>query len=151
MVGATEQAIGQLDFNIKQATAAMDKLPSSDISPALNAIMRGEEKWSGNPAYSELFYYLNASAQESARIMSGGTASVAQLREGARKRAEEWANTSMTPKTWKEGVAPAMLAEGQQRLQTYRLAVESRRTAIMHEPGPPADEAQPKFLGFEPQ
>lgn len=128
MQGATRQAVDQLDFNVKKVTSAMDKLASSDLSPVINAIARGAEKWSGDPAYSELFYYMFAAGQESARILSGGQASIAQLHQGAAEEAQKWADANMTtPKAWKEGVAPAMLAEGKERLKTYERAITAQR------------------------
>jgi hypothetical protein len=126
MVGATQQAVGQLDFNVEQATKEMAKLPSTDLSPVINAIARGEQKWTGDPAYSGLFFYMQASANESARILSGGQASIAQLREGAREEAQKWANVNMTPAMWQE-VSGAMKAEGQARLKTYQDAVVYQR------------------------
>lgn len=124
MQGATVQAVSQLDFNIKKTQEALKNIPSSDLSPVTNAIARGEEKWSGDPRYANLFYYMSATAMESARILQGGQASVAQLHEGARAEAKEWADINMTPKVFNEGVAPAMLAEGQKRVQTYQDAIE---------------------------
>jgi hypothetical protein len=128
MLGATRQAVDQLDFNVKKVTEQMDKLPSSDISPIINAIARGEQKWTGDPAYSALFYYMHAAGMESARILQGGQASVAQLHQGAADEAKKWASANFTtPKAWKEGVAPAMLAEGAYRIKTYESAIAKQR------------------------
>lgn len=128
MLGATRQAVDQLDFNVKKVTEQMDKLPSSDLSPVINAIARGEQKWTGNPAYSALFYYMHAAGMESARILQGGQASVAQLHQGAADEAKKWADANFTtPKAWKEGVAPAMLAEGAYRIKTYESAISKQR------------------------
>lgn len=127
MLSTNRQAVDQLDFNVKKVSEEMAKLPSSDLSPIINAIYRGEEKWTGDPAYSSLYFYMHAAAQESARILSGGTASVAQLHAGAQAEAQKWANINMTPKVWNEGVAPAMLAEGKERLKTYERAIVAQR------------------------
>ncbi len=124
MLGATRQAVDQLDFNIKKAKEEMAKLPSTDLSPILNAIARGEQRWTGNPAYSSLFYYLSATGQESARILSGGQASVAQLHAGAQEEAKKWVNINMTPAMF-ESVANAMREEGQARVKTFESAIEA--------------------------
>lgn len=138
MLGATRQAVDQLDFNVKGVSAAMEKLGAggiTDLSPVINAIARGEQKWTGNPAYSELYYYMFASGQESARILSGGQASVAQLYQGAAEEAKKWASTNMTtPKAWNEGVAPAMLAEGRERIKTYERAIEKQMPGANRQP-----------------
>lgn len=118
MLGATRQAASQLNFNVDKVDEEMAKLGSSDISPVVNAIARGEEKWTGNPAYSGLFYYMTAAATESARLLSGGQASAAQLHQGASEEAQKWANVNMTPASWAE-VGRSMKSEGAARLQTY--------------------------------
>jgi hypothetical protein len=126
MLGATRQAVSQLDYNIEQTKEDMKKLPSSDISPIINAIARGEQKWTGNPAYSSLFYHMAATATESARILSGGQASVAQLHAGAQAEAQQWANVNMTRSSFldpKNGVAKAMTEEGHFRLKTFEDAI----------------------------
>ncbi|MEX3922688.1 hypothetical protein AB4Y36_01495 [Paraburkholderia sp. BR10936] len=127
MQGATVQAVSQLEFNIQKTKEALQDIPSSDISPVVNAIARGEEKWTGDPRYNRLFYYMTATAQESARILQGGQASVAQLHEGARAEAKQWADVNMTPQSFVEGVAPAMLEEGRKRVDTYREAIDYMR------------------------
>lgn len=128
MLGATRQAVDQLDFNVKKVTEQMDKLPSSDLSPVINAIARGASKWSGDPAYSSLFYYMHAAGMESARILQGGQASIAQLHQGAADEAKKWADANFTtPKAWKEGVAPAMQQEGAERIKTYERAIAKQR------------------------
>ena len=119
-------AVSQLDFNIKKTTEEMARLRSSDLSPVINAIMRGEEKWTGDPAYSSLFFYMNAAAMESARILSGGTGSVAQLHQGAAEEAQKWANINMTPASWAD-VSKSMLEEGENRLQNYEDALKKQR------------------------
>jgi hypothetical protein len=122
MLGATKQAVDQLDFNIEKTKEEIKKLGSSDLSPVINAIARGEEKWTGEPAYSALYYYMNATATESARLLSGGQASVAQLHAGAQDEAKKWANTDMTPASF-DAVATAMTEEGRKRLQTFQDAI----------------------------
>jgi hypothetical protein len=122
MLGATKQAVAQLDFNIEQTKGELKKLGSTDLSPIINAIARGEERWTGDPAYSALFYYMHATAVESARILSGGQASIAQLQQGAMDEAKKWADISMTPASF-NAVSDAMRAEGQNRLQTYQGAL----------------------------
>jgi hypothetical protein len=125
MLGATRTAVSQLEYNINQTTKEMARLKSTNISPILNALARGEEKWTGDPAYSSLFYFMQASANEAARIMSGGQASVAQLHEGAREEAQQWVNINMTPASW-EGVSQSMLSEGQNRLQNFEDAIQAQ-------------------------
>lgn len=161
MLGATRQAVGQLDYNIKQAKSEMKKLGSTDLSPLLNAIARGEEKWTGNPAYSSLFYFLHATAVESARMLSGGQASIAQLHQGAMEAAQEWVNINMTPASF-DSVAQSMLGEGENRIQTYQQAIERQR--IGGGTSPPAQATGPdagttrtykgktyKFTGGDPR
>lgn len=126
MLGATRQAVAQLHFNIDKTKEEMAKLGSSDISPIINAIARGEEKWTGNPAYSSLFYFMHATAVESARVLSGGQASTAQLHQGAMEEASKWANVNMTPASF-NAVGDAMKAEGENKLQTYQDALRSQR------------------------
>ena len=126
MQGATKQAVSQLDFNIKKTNEEMAKIPSSELSPLINAIARGTEKWTGNPQYSSLYYYLGGAAIEAARIRSGGQASVAQLHAGAQEEAKQWANINMTPASWK-AVAAAMQQEGHAKLKTYVDALNSQR------------------------
>ena len=137
MLGATKQALSQLDFNIDKAKEEMTKLPSSNISPVINAIERGDEKWSGDPAYSGLFYYMHATAVESARLLSGGQASTAQLHQGAMDEAQKWASINMTPASFGE-VGDAMKEEGANKIQTYKDAIEYQK---IHAPGdqPAAD------------
>lgn len=137
MRGATFQAVEQLDFNIDKAKAEMAKLPSSDLSPVINAIARGEERWTGEPAYSSLFYYMHAVAAESARILSGGQASVAQLHVGAMEEAQKWANVGMTPASF-DAVARAMKDEGHYRLKTFDDALKAQRVGEH----PPTDGPQ---------
>ncbi len=146
MLVATRQAIDQLEFNVKAVSTAMDKLGGGgvkDISPVINAIARGASKWTGDPAYSELFYYMYAAATESARILSGGQASIAQLYEGARKEAEQWASANMTtPKAWREGVAPSIIAEGKERINTFTRAIEKQRIGGNQGAGTPPTTGQ---------
>jgi hypothetical protein len=136
MAGASKQALGQLEFNIDKTTEILKTIPGSDISPVVNAIVRGEQKWTGDPAYSSLFYYMSATSMESARIMSGGQASVAQLQEGAREEAKKWSDINMTPASFIEGVGPAMKAEGANRVATFEAAIAKQRGLGR---GPPAE------------
>lgn len=126
MLGATRQSLAQLEYNIKMASTVMAQIPGSNISPVVNALARGQQKWTGDPKYSALFYYMYGVATESARILSGGQASKAQLAEGARKEAEEWVSTKMTPKSFIDGVAPAMISEGQNRVQNFTDAIREQ-------------------------
>jgi hypothetical protein len=119
MEGATRQALGQLDFNVDKSTEFMKKVPSTDLSPVLNAIVRKEETWTGNPNIAPLFFYLNATAQEAARIQSGGQASAAQLHQGAAEEAKKWLDAgAITPASWAK-LAPEIKAEGRSRLKTF--------------------------------
>lgn len=127
MLGGTKQAVGQLSFNIDKVKEDLTKLPaSSDMSPLINAVIRGEEKWTGDPAYSQLFYHMSAVAVESARILSGGQASTAQLHQGAMEEAKKWANVNMTPASF-DAVAKSMKEEGEARIQTYEEAIKGQR------------------------
>lgn len=146
MLGATRQAVDQLNFNVDKVSEAMKKLPSSDLSPIINAIARGASKWTGDPAYSELFYYMHAAAMESARILQGGQASVAQLHQGAANEAKQWADANFTtPAAWESGVAPAMKAEGEYRIKTYESAMAKQRPGHQQPaaPGPETPDQQP--------
>jgi hypothetical protein len=130
MLGATRQAVSQLDFNIKKVSEIMDALPKRDIenlSPLFTAMSRGEEKWTGDPKYSALYYYMYAAATESARILSGGVASVAQLHVGAQNEAAKWASANWTtPQQWKEGISKAMTEEGHARIGTFEQAIKGQ-------------------------
>lgn len=135
MVGATRQAVDQLDFNVEKTKEEMAKLPSTNLSPVLNAMARGEEKWTGDPAYASLFYYMHATAMESARLLSSGQASIAQLNQGAADIAKQWANEDMTPASF-ASVAQAMHDEGQNRITTFTKAMKYQTT--MPGEAPPA-------------
>lgn len=126
MLTMTRQAVSQLDYNIAQAKTEMKKLGSTDLSPVLNAIARQEEQWTGNPAYSALFYNLSAVGMESARILSGGQASIQQLHEGAAREAQKWVNMNMTPAMF-DGVSQAITEEGHFRLKTFDDAIKASR------------------------
>jgi hypothetical protein len=126
MLGATRAAVKQLDFNIGLAKREMAKLPSTDLSPVINAIARGEQRWTGDPAYQGLFFAMHAVAMESARILSGGQASVAQLNEGARAEADKWANANMTPASFEE-VAGLMHEEGENRIDNFESSLKEQR------------------------
>lgn len=139
MLGATRQAVDQLDFNVKKVSDEMAKLPSSDLSPIINAIARGASKWTGDPAYSSLFFYMHAAAMESARILQGGQASIAQLHQGAADEARKWADANFTtPAAWNQGVAPAMHAEGSERIKTYERAIAAARVGQQNPAAPPS-------------
>jgi len=144
MLGATRQALSQLDFNVDKATEEMKKLPSADLAPVLNAIARGAEKWDGDPAYAGLFFYMTGAATESARLKSGGQASSAQLHAGAAEEAKEWANVNMTPASWAE-VSKAMKAEGQNKLDTYQQAIAAGEKAPVT-PGGNSDGPNPSRI-----
>lgn len=121
-----ENAVGQLDFNATKAAEEMKKLPSAPI-PVLNAIARGAEKWSGDPAYTTLFFYMNAALMESAKITSGGTGSIQQLHEGAAKVAREMADVGVTtPQQW-NGLVKAMKSEGAERMRLQDAAIAKAR------------------------
>ena len=132
-LGSLRPALDQLKFNADKVDEEMAKLGSTDLSPVINAIMRKEEQWTGEPAMAGLFYFMNAAAMESARIQSGGTASVAQLHEGAAAEARKFANTDMTPASWKE-VKAGMLAEGDNRLKNYEDALGANEKAFQPKP-----------------
>src|SRR4029077_10443779 len=134
MLGATQSAVGQLDFNIDKTTQEMKKLGSTDISPVLNAIARGEEKWTGKPAYSSLFFYLSGAATEAARIQSGGQASAAQLHEGAAERAQKWVSINMTPASW-ASVSQAMKLEGLNRLKNFQDSITTMQEQLRQPAG----------------
>jgi len=144
MLGATRQALPQLDYNIDKATEEMKKLRSTNLAPVLNAIARGEEKWSGDPAYTGLFFYMTGVATESARIKSGGVASAAQLHVGAAEEAKQWANENLTPASWDE-VAKAMKAEGRYKIDTYQQAIAQTEAAPMT-PGGSPDGGSPTVI-----
>ena len=146
MAGGTKQGIEQLDYNIDKATEEMKKLSSSNISPVLNAIARGQEKWTGDPAYSSLFFYLGGAAVEAARLRSGGQASAAQLHQGAAEEAEQWANINMTPKSW-ASVAAAMKNEGRYKLKTYQDAIDYQESGAPNFEPNPAWPAAPQQDG----
>lgn len=137
MMGATKQAVLQLDYNIGKAKEEIAKLGSTNISPIINAIARGEEKWTGQPAYSGLFLYMHAVAAESAKILMGGQASVAQLHSGAAEEAQKWANANMTPASFEE-VAGAMHGEGENRIDNYLQAIESQKSSFVNPGGAPS-------------
>ncbi len=152
MKGATIQAVKQLEFNVDQVTAEMKKLGGGgikDLSPLFTAIARGEEKWTGDPAYSALYLYMYATATESARIMSGGQASIAQLHQGAADEAKKWANADWTtPKQWAEGVAPAMKKEAEARIGTFNGAIKMQRLGGGGEQTPTRTAAPQQAIDF---
>ena len=129
MLGATRQAISQLDFNIDKTSELLQKNKGlSDVSPVINAIARGYDRWTGDPKYAQLFYYMHATAMESARLLQSGQGSVAQLHQGAAEEAKKWADAGWTtPKQFLEGVGPAMKTEGRFRIKSYEDAIEKQR------------------------
>jgi hypothetical protein len=145
MLGATRQAVDQLDFNVKKTTEKLDELGNQgikDISPVVNAIAVGVTKWTGDPKYGSLFYYMHAAGMESARILQGGQASIAQLHAGAADQAKQWASANMTtPATWKQEVGPAMQAEGAERLKTYERAIAKAKVGQQNPPPPASPNA----------
>lgn len=118
MEGATRQAVKQLDYNAQKAEEMMEGMNSSDLSPVFNAVARKAEKWTGDPKYNALFFYVESTAMESARLQSAGQASIAQLHAKAAETAQQWANMNMTPSQWKE-MRKAVVAEGQRKIETY--------------------------------
>jgi hypothetical protein len=126
MLDTTKVAVGQLDFNIRKAQEEIAKLHLSDLSPFISRIQARVEKWDGTPEYSSAYFYMHAAAQESARILSGGTASIAQLQQGASEEAKKWAELGMTPASFDQA-AIAMTAEGQNRIQELQDTLTSRR------------------------
>jgi hypothetical protein len=128
MLGATRQAVSQLQYNIGEVNKLLTSMSGSDISPVVNAIARGEEKWSGDPKYSSLFFFMYGVATESARILAGGQASRAQLHQGAAEEAQKWASINMTPASFmaKDGVGPAMIREGDNRIKNFEDAIAAQ-------------------------
>ena len=125
MLGTTRQAVKQLDFNVAKAKELMHGMTSSDLSPIINEVIRGAERWTGDPKYASLFFYMHATAMESARILSSATASVAQLHAKAAEEAEKWANINLTPAMFDE-VAQAMRDEGHFRIKSYTDAIREQ-------------------------
>jgi len=139
MLGATRAALSQLDFNVDKVSQVIKSMPGSDISPVINAIIHGEQKWTGDPRYSALFYYMHAAGMESARILSNGQASIAQLHTGAAEEAKKWADANWTtPKAWLEGVAPAMKAEAENRITNFTDAIKAQRSRASASPTAPS-------------
>lgn len=126
MLGATRQAVSQLEFNVGKAKEEMNKVGSTNLSPILNAIARGEERWTGDPAYSSLFFYMYGVAAESARILSGGQASRAQLHQGAMEEAQKWASINLTPAMFND-VATSMISEGENRIDNFEKAIGAQQ------------------------
>ena len=118
MLGGAYPTLAQLDFNIDQSEKILkdERFRSSDMSPIFNAIIRKEEYWTGDPHLVGLFYYAQGVAMEAARLQQGAQASVQQLHEGAAARAQQWANTNLTPTQFVD-VAHAIQSEGRARLK----------------------------------
>lgn len=126
-LGATRAALPQVEFNLAQAKKAMDQLGPTSALPVLNAIARGEERWTGDPAYSSLFFYMTAATTETARIMSGGVGSVAQLHEGAREEAKKWMDVNWTTPGQFDRLRADITAEAQNRVQNYTDAIAAQK------------------------
>ena len=129
VLGALRPAVDQLDKNTAKATEILKVIPSSDFSPILNAVARGEEEWTGDPKYSSLFFLISGIAKEAARITSGGTLSAAQLNVQAAEEAKKWLDTNSTPKSM---IAPGGLFEtlnweGKTRIEVQEKAIEKQR------------------------
>ena len=153
MLGATRAALSQLDFNVNKVSELMKEMPG-DALPVINAIQRGVQKWTGDPKYSQLFYYMHAAGMESARILSNGQASIAQLHTGAAEEAKKWADANWTtPQAWLQGVAPAMHAEAENRIQNFTQAMKAQRSSANPgavAPASPATNGPPPPAGFTP-
>ena len=119
-------AVGQLDYNVSQAESEAAKLPTSDLSPFLNVIARGEQQITGHPEYNSLIFYLDAMTQEAAKITTGGTGSVQQLSEGARKEAEKWASQNITREQLHR-LGESLKAEGARRITLAQDQLKARR------------------------
>lgn len=128
-LATTNQAVKQLDFNIGKTEEILRGFsPTEDISPVVTALARGAQKWTGDPEYSQLFFYMDATAKESARILQGATGTVQQLHEGAAKEAKKWADADWTtPRQFIEGAAPAMRAEGANRITNFTQSIAEAR------------------------
>ena len=133
-LGGMEQAVSQLDYNIDQAKKEMKAMGVSDLSPLVNSIANQEKTWTGDPKLARLHFYMGAVANESARILSGGVGSVAQLHAGAAEEAKKWANTTMTG-AMLDGVGDAMNNEGQFRIKSYKDAMQKQRDLMTHKEG----------------
>lgn len=135
MRGATVAATQQLDFQLSQASKVMQQI-GGDAVPVLNAIERGEERWTGDPKYSQLFLYMSAATQEAARIMSGGQASVAQLREGAREEAKQWLDANWTTPQQFAAIKQTLQAEATNRVKNYDDAINYQKATTTGTPNP---------------
>lgn len=126
MLSTTRTAVKQLDYNIDKVKEELTRLKSTNISPVVNALLRKEEEWTGDPNLSSLFYSMSAVGMESARILSGGSASIQQLHEGAANEARKWANIGMTPASF-ENVARTISEEGKARLRAWEEGIKEGR------------------------
>ena len=118
MEGATIPIVKQLNYNVDQTSQLMKKMGGRDISPVLNAIADNVQTWTGDPAFSPLFYHMGGAVMEAAKLRTGGQASVAQLNVAAQEEAKKWAGMHMTPETWDQ-LASALKAEGVEKLKYY--------------------------------
>jgi hypothetical protein len=117
-VGGDESLLANLHFMAGKASQVMRSLGGNDLSPVLNAIARKAEWWTGDPRYLPLWYWMNNTMQESAKITLGGSASIAQLAEGARENATKFINADWTtPDAWIHYMVPALEEEGRNRVQ----------------------------------
>lgn len=126
MLSTTRTAVKQLDYNIDKVKEELTRLKSTNVSPVINAIMRKEQEWTGDPNLSSLFYSMSAVGMESARILSGGSASIQQLHEGAANEARRWANIGMTPASF-ESVSRTISEEGRARLKAWEDGIKEGR------------------------
>lgn len=126
MLSTTRTAVKQLDYNIDKVKEELTRLKSTNVSPVINAIMRKEQEWTGDPNLSSLFYSMSAVGMESARILSGGSASIQQLHEGAANEARKWANIGMTPASF-ESVSRTISEEGRARLKAWEDGIKEGR------------------------
>lgn len=134
--GATIAAVKQLDYNLDQASQILTQL-GGNATPVLNAIARGEEKWTGDPKYSQLFVAMSAATQEAARIMSGGQASISQLHEGARDEAKQWMNINWTTPQQFEAIKQFLKGEAQNRIGNWDSAMQFQKMTDLGVSGAP--------------
>lgn len=140
MRGATDQALQQLDFNIGKAKEEISKLGTSDFSPLWNDIILKQDQIMAHPEFNRAAYFINAAMMESARILSGGQASVAQMAEGARKDAEKYLGMNIGPDQ-ASNLFEGMHQEGENRIENYTTAMQHQRPSGMQREGakrPPA-------------
>jgi hypothetical protein len=146
--GAIYAATQQLDYQLTNAEKVMNQI-GGNSTPVLNAIVRGEERWTGDPKYSELFLYMTAATTEAARIMSGGTASAAQLHEGAREEAKHWLDANWTTPQQFASIKKALQGEASNRIENFTGALNYQKmTGTSAGGGPPAASGANDPLGI---